>query len=225
MKKILIVLVIAVSANLFGEIAAEKDLLEDCEIRLIYGEAMYSSLREIVTGKLKKDFQESSLIGIQVNQYLEKGIYDDKIDISAMWSVFLHKQSTIDDDAPYQDGMTLKGENTFQYNFGARIYWKDFPWNKYVRTKFSVAEGLSYTLDYLDIERQNYNKETLENKSLLLNYLEFNLHFNLGDTVNIDKLEKVNFGIGISHRSGVYGLFNGVVGGSNFITVFIETEI
>ncbi len=57
--------------------------------------------------------------------------------------------------------------------------------------------------------------------------LEFSLAFDLGSMLNLEGkgVEDTYIGIGVSHRSGIFGTFNNVDGGSNFLMFFIEKEI
>ncbi len=194
--------------------------------RLSYGEALYSALGQIfLEGTIEKDFQEGKFIGIEIERYLEKNKYKDSFDFGIQGGFFWHKQDILTDQ--YTQPYSLKGQDIFQLNFGLKITFKNFPWKKYVKTKFSLVEGLSYTSSILDIERENINKKTLNSKSKLLNYLEFSLAFDLGSMLNLEGkgVEDTYIGIGVSHRSGIFGTFNNVDGGSNFLMFFIEKEI
>ncbi len=106
-----------------------------------------------------------------------------------------------------------------------RLMATDLSWNRLVRTRLGIGDGISYTGEHLDIETQNYNSENKTNRSRLLNYLDISLSLNLKDITDMDQLENSYIGVGISHRSGIQGLINDVHGGSNFATIFIEWEI
>ena len=47
---------------------------------------------------------------------------------------------------------------------------------------------------------------------------------NLRDITRIEPLDDFYGGVGISHRSGIFGLINGVHGGSNYVTFYLEKE-
>jgi len=64
--------------------------------------------------------------------------------------------------------------------------------------------------------------------SKLLNYLDPTIDFSIGDLFRVKQLEETYFGIGVSHRSGLFGtsqLFNNVNGGSNYIYLYVETKL
>ena len=62
--------------------------------------------------------------------------------------------------------------------------------------------------------------------SKLLLYLDPTIDINVGDLFKARELRETYVGIGVSHRSGIFGsarLFNSVNGGSNYIYGFVET--
>ncbi len=195
-------------------------------MRLSYGEALYSAMGQIILeGQIDRDLQEGKFIGIEVEKYIERDKYRKSFDFGVQGGLFWHKQDILVNK--YLEPYNLKGKDIFQFNLGLKITFKNFPWKKYVKTKFTLVEGLSYTTSILDIERQNINKKTLNSKSKLLNYLEFTLAFDIKTMFNLEGkgVEDTYIGIGISHRSGIFGTFNNVDGGSNFLIFFIEKEI
>ena len=86
--------------------------------------------------------------------------------------------------------------------------WIDFPWNHFIRTSFAVGDGLSYATDVPEIEIERHDGKATR----LLNYLVFELDFALPDYLELALVTRLH------HRSGVFGLFDGVNGGSNFLT-------
>lgn len=83
-----------------------------------------------------------------------------------------------------------------------------------------VGEGLSYCEHVPHVERSQRNNNT--GASHLLNYLDITAAVNAGDILDCAKLDDCWLGTGISHRSGIYGLINGVNGGSNYHMLFLE---
>ncbi len=105
-----------------------------------------------------------------------------------------------------------------------KVYWKKFPWDKYLRTRLGFAEGISYVDNLPSMEREHLENKD-RNTSHLLNYLDASIDINLGDLTKIKKLDSCWFGFAISHRSGVFStidMFGNVSGGSNYNTFYIE---
>jgi outer membrane protein len=94
-----------------------------------------------------------------------------------------------------------------------------------LRTRIGFGGGLSYASRVPYVEERD---QTGENTSKLLSYLDPSIEINMGDLFRSKKLEKTWLGVGVSHRSGVFGsseLFGNVDGGSNYIYASIETSM
>lgn len=85
--------------------------------------------------------------------------------------------------------------------------WQAFPWNSVARTSVAVGEGISYASSVPQIERERSPNKT----SRLLNYLMIELEVAPPDE------EHWSFVTRIHHRSGVFGLYDGVSRGSNLL--------
>lgn len=85
------------------------------------------------------------------------------------------------------------------------VRWMKFPWNDYIRTSVGVGDGVSYASSVPAIESERSPDKT----SKLLNYLMFELE------LAPQQERRWSIVTRIHHRSGVYGLYNGVSKGSN----------
>ena len=225
MKKLIITLISLLSLNLYGETAAEEKNKKVFDvdgnkyiIRPLYGIATKSDLGDLLAFKdLKGDPNNGKLAGIQVERYVYKNPYDFPVNITLQSSFITHFNSYSGKETDY-----YTNNNSYEINFGIKIYWTEFPWNKYVRTRFGVSEGLSYVNRITNLERHN---QLHENNSNYLNYIDITLSFNAKDVTGMDNLEDTYIGMGISHRSGIFGTINVVDGGSNNVTFFFETEL
>lgn len=225
MKKIIITLITLLSLNLYGETEGEGKNRKAFDvdgnkyiIRPLYGIATQSDLGDLLTFKdLKKDPNDGKIAGIQVERYVYKRPYDFPVNITLQSSFITHFNSYSGEETDY-----YTNDNTYEINFGIKIYWTEFPWDKYVRTRLGVSEGLSYTSNITNLERYN---QYYKKNSNYLNYIDITLSFNARDITKIEDLEDTYIGMGISHRSGIFGTINGVDGGSNNVTFFFETEL
>ena len=86
------------------------------------------------------------------------------------------------------------------------LRWLKFPWDDHIDTSFAVCDGVSYATEYPQIE-----VEKMDNPSKTLNYLMFEFDFRIPDIPKWSAIFRIH------HRSGVFGAFNGVDGGSNAI--------
>ncbi|WP_320047234.1 hypothetical protein [uncultured Ilyobacter sp.] len=223
MKKFLISVFILISATVFSEEDVQKE--NQYIVRLVHGEGSYSTLATLLSlEENDHDQQDSTLDGIQLEKYIYKDLLNNSLDFTLFSSFFYHSQDIKNPNGSYTSPITLSGEDTFQINGGIKAYWKKFPWSKWVRTRVGVGEGLSYVYEKLDLEIQNSNRKDKKSDSYILDYLDFTVAFNLRDITRWDVLENYYAGMGISHRSGIFGAINGVNGGSNFYTFFLEAE-
>jgi outer membrane protein len=61
--------------------------------------------------------------------------------------------------------------------------------------------------------------------SRLLNYMDPSVDISLGDLIGVRSMSETYVGLGVSHRSGIFGnsrLFGNVNGGSNYIYSYVE---
>ena len=210
MKKYVAYAVLALNIFCFNISSAEESNTNNNlnAVKLIYGRGYTSSLQNIlIDWTSEKDIDNTCFVGVSYERFIKR---ETNYDLGIQGSIFKF------DDKGY-------GSNPYELNAGIKGTWKKFPWSKYVGTKLYAVEGLSYVNEIPYMERKNLE---FENKptSKFLNYLEFGVSFDLKDITTIGVLEDTYLGIGISHRSGVFGLYNGVKGGSNYITYFLEKE-
>ncbi|HSK40027.1 MAG TPA: hypothetical protein VK943_09700 [Arenibaculum sp.] len=92
--------------------------------------------------------------------------------------------------------------------------WNPFPWDHIVDTSIAVGEGLSYASRVPELEIRKHR-----DSERLLNYLLVEAAFAPpGDP-------GLSFVVRVHHRSGVFGLFNGVKQGSNFLNFGLRWRI
>ncbi len=116
----------------------------------------------------------------------------------------------------YKHYLRLEAEGQFVKHFGLQTHsefnglivlrWLPFPWDSYIDTSFAVGEGLSYATSEPAIEVEKHDRS-----ARMLNYLMFELAGSLPQTPQWTGFLRVH------HRSGVFGLFDGVSGGSNLV--------
>ncbi|MDQ2069414.1 hypothetical protein [Natronospira bacteriovora] len=88
--------------------------------------------------------------------------------------------------------------------------WMDFPWDRWLDTRFAFGQGLSYAWEVPPLEPRSEPDD--EGSARLLNYLLMELEF-----APPSPDSQWSAMIRLHHRSGVFGTFSGVEGGSNFI--------
>ncbi|MDQ2077205.1 hypothetical protein [Marinimicrobium sp. ABcell2] len=94
--------------------------------------------------------------------------------------------------------------------------WMHFPWDHILDTRVAYGGGLSYALEVPYIEPRSEPER--EDSTRLLHYLLLEVE------VTLPEAERWSAFARIHHRSGVFGLFDGVRGGSNFIGVGVRYQ-
>lgn len=107
-----------------------------------------------------------------------------------------------------QLGKHFRGQNHWEFNAVAIYRWQRFPWNKYLKTSAAIGDGLSYASQTPPLEASS---PTNVGATRLLNYIMVEM------TVAPPQIDNWALVVRVHHRSGVYGLFDDVEGGSNVI--------
>ena len=119
----------------------------------------------------------------------------------------------------FGDHLMLEGEVGGSFRFGNEhlgeawtglyLRYDGFFWNEKVYTTLAVNTGVSLLSDFSGFER---NRDSNDRNAKLLHYMGPELTFSPPDNHNIEFLIRYH------HRSGVFGLFDGVVSGSTFVS-------
>jgi hypothetical protein len=107
------------------------------------------------------------------------------------------------------EGQAVKhfyGQHHWEFNGLGAIRWLPFPWDKHIDTSFAAGAGLSYATETPKFEEERRGEGQTQQ---VLSYLMLELTFSLPKNPNWSLVTRVH------HRSGAFGLFNGVTGGSN----------
>ncbi len=127
----------------------------------------------------------------------------------------------------YKDLFTIDTEIGIAKRFGAEteteywtalyLRWRKFPWNHIVKTTIGASIGLNYATGISVYEKEKAATRGSEGSKLL--------HFFSPElTLALPEQENVELVFRFHHRSGVWGTFNGVHGGSHFGTVGIRIK-
>jgi len=174
-------------------------------LRVAYGTASENNLGEIISGSFGSHTRNLSVYSLDGGYLLKKEIFDWPLDIYA------------------KGGLSYFDEDQFDNMFEATIYLKaylnlDF-WGN--RVRLGAAEGLSYAQNIPESEAIESMEEG-DNSSKFLNYLDLSIDFDIGKLIRYKPMHKTYIGYALKHRSGIFGTFNGVKGGSNYNMFYLE---
>jgi outer membrane protein len=117
--------------------------------------------------------------------------------------------------------------NGAQLDAQIKAYWYGLPWDQVVRTRIGFGAGFSLAQRVPLTEVRDQARRGRAT-SRLLNYLDPSIDVNLGDLTGSRALGGTVVGVGVSHRSGIFGssqLLGNINGGSNYLYGFIETKL
>jgi outer membrane protein len=115
-------------------------------------------------------------------------------------------------------------DDIWQANIYMKAFYYGFPWSERVRTRLGFGVGVSYAERVPFVEQRDQVARG-RNSSRLLNYLDPSIDFSLGDLIGVKSMSETYVGLGVSHRSGIFGasrLLGNVNGGSNYIYSYLE---
>jgi len=181
---------------------------DDYSFRVAYGQASTKDLGEILSFDADVHPDDLSVLSLDGGYLLKKDMFDAPFDLYVKGGV-----------SYFDEGNAPTSSAVYEGTAYVKVYWNLDFWQNRVRV--GLGEGLSYTTDVLWSEYKEATDEE-EDYSKFLNYLDISIDFDLGRLVRYKPLEDTYIGWTIKHRSGVFGLFNGVNGGSNYNTISIE---
>jgi len=179
---------------------------DDYSLRLAYGNASDNDLGTIITGQLGSHSEDLSVLALDGGYLLKEGAFEWPMD------VYVKAGLSYFDEGKYSD--------VYEATLYIKVYWNfDFLDNR-IRTGF--GEGASYTSDILKAEELEGNSDSDKNSNFL-NYLDISVDVDFGRLIRYKPLHNTYLGYALKHRSGIFGLINGVTnGGSNYNTVYLE---
>jgi len=94
--------------------------------------------------------------------------------------------------------------NSWEVHADMKAFYYGFPWDEHVRTRIGFGFGLSYAFSIPYVEARD-QAERGRNTSKLLVYLDPSIDVSVGDIFGVRSLRQTYFGVGASHRSGIFG--------------------
>ncbi len=102
-------------------------------------------------------------------------------------------------------------QDHWEFNAAFVLRWQPFLWDRLLDTSFAIGNGLSYASEVPDLEEKEH-----VNSTQLLHFLMIELTFALPDYPEWNLITRIH------HRSGIWGIFDKVKGGTNAIGLGIK---
>lgn len=155
---------------------------------------------------------DTRIWGVDVGRTLVKQVNGWPLDFAGYVGVIVH------------DERKLRA-NGLQLDAQIKAYYYGFPWDAWVRTRFGFGAGFSLAQRVPLAEVRDQSRRN-RSTNRLLNYLDPTFDVNLGDIVGNRRLKETYLGVGVSHRSGIFGssqLLGNINGGSNYLYGYVES--
>jgi outer membrane protein len=156
---------------------------------------------------------DTSIVAIDVGQVLVRRVNGWPLDIAGFIGFTKHEERGLQEDF-------------WQINAYFKPYYSFGPWlGERLAVRAGFGAGISYASRIPFGEQRDQALRGRDTSKLLL-YLDPTLDLNIGNLLQARELRETYVGLGVSHRSGIFGsarLFNSVDGGSNYIYAFVET--
>jgi len=192
-------------------------------IKFAAGEASLSNLNQILS--LKNEYHPDSMrtYGVDLGYLLVKDTFELPLDIYIKGAFYYYPEKGTyyhEDPELSTYGNKYVQNDIYEGIIYVKAYWNFNFWKN--RIRLGVAEGISCVSDIPLVERQEADSDG-DNTSRVLNYLELSIDFDMGRLIRYKPMENFYAGFFIKHRSGIFGLINGVKeGGNNYLMLNLE---
>jgi outer membrane protein len=189
--------------------------------RVALGQASTKDLGEILTFDSDIHPDDLGVLSIDGGYLLKESIYDLPLDlyVKGGLSYFGEADKHILGKGPLAVIYSGERSDVYEGTIYIKVYYNIDFWKNRIRV--GLGEGVSYTSSVLWAEEKESAQEN-EDYSKFLNYLDISIDVDLGKLIKYKPLEETYIGWTLKHRSGVFGLYNGVDGGSNYNTISLE---
>ena len=185
-------------------------------VKLYGGRATECNFLPVVTLRCgsTRSQDDTRIWGFDVGRPLIEKVNNWPLDFVAYVGLLRHDERGIAPDA-------------WQLDASIKAYYYGFPWRDTVRTRLGMGAGFALSSRVPLTEQRDQARRGRET-SRLLNYLDPSFDFSLGDALGQHRLKESYLGVGVSHRSGIFGtsqILGNINGGSNYLYAYIETKI
>jgi len=193
-------------SSLHSDTSQERD--ETYSIRVGMGYADMNDLGQILSGSWER-YGDIYAVNLDMGYRLIEDLWDVPIDIYL------------------KGGVSYFNEQGYQDDFGemnvyVKAYWKLDFWQNRVRIGFGEGLSLAQEIPYVETVDATNPDGSVDPTAKFLNYLDISLDLDLGRLVRYKPIYDLYLGYTLKHRSGIFGTFNGVHGGSNYNMFTIE---
>ena len=183
-------------------------------VRALHGDSSGCDVLKIATLRCTKTHDEdrTGIWGFEVGRPFIDRLNNWPLDIAGFVGATRHREAGLQPDF-------------WELRAYLKAYYYGFPWDHRVRTRIGWGVGLSYA-DRVPFTEQRDQALRGRGTSKILNTFDPTVDVSVGDLLRIKRLRETYVGLGVSHRSGIFGtsrVLGNVNGGSNYIYSYLES--
>jgi len=203
------------SAFLTADNIEAKD--KEYSLRIGYGISDLNNMGQVLSGQWNRYEGDTFLWNLDGGYRFSHNSFDWPLDF-----YFKGGLSYFNENGVINPHTNQKSKNFLELTLYVKAYLTLNFWENQVRLGF--GEGISFAEQLPMVEIVDaINDDGTENPtSKVLNYLDVSVDVDLGRLFGINTLNDLYLGYTLKHRSGVFGLFNGVHGGLNYNMITLE---
>ena len=184
-------------------------------MRLGFGYSDLNDLGEILAGDWQLYPEKTTALNLDGGYRLSHNTFSWPLDIYLKGGLSYFDEK----------GVTFQGEkykDFLEATFYIKAYLKLDFWQN--RIRLGAGEGLSLAqeIPVVEVVDASNGDGSVDPTAKFLNYLDISLDLDVGRLVRVETMKDLYLGYTLKHRSGVFGLFNGVHGGSNYNMLTLE---
>jgi outer membrane protein len=211
-KVILVLLLIVLTLN-----AAEKEEPLPYSVRIGYGYSDSNDLGDILMGDWNHYDGDTSALNIDGGYCFSHDTWDLPLDFYAKGGLSYFNENSV---LNVHTGEISK--DFLEVNVYVKVYLKLDFWQNRVRIGVGEGVSLAQEVPVVEVDDATNNDGTMDPTAKFLNYLDISADFDVGRLIRVNALRDTYLGYTLKHRSGVFGTFNGVHGGSNYNMLTLE---
>jgi outer membrane protein len=195
------------------EKGAWKEKGRPIDVKLMYGKSTDCNLLPVMALQCTSTstVDNTRIAGIELGRPFLERMHGWPVDIVGNVGAIYHDENGLQ-------------QNAWAVHADMKAFYYGFPWDAHVRTRLGFGFGLSYAFRVPYVEARDQAERGRPTSKLLV-YLDPTIDVSVGDLFGSRKWHDTYFGVGASHRSGIFGssqLLGNVNGGSNYLYTYVQ---
>ena len=189
----------------------------DYSMRIGYGFSDSNDLGEILTGHWNHYDGDTSALNLDGGYRFAHNAWNGPFDFYIKGGI-----SYFDENGVVNEHTTQVSKDFLEANVYVKVYLKLDFWKNRIRIGVGEGVSLAQEIPIVEVHDATNSDGTVDPTAKFLNYLDISADFDIGRLIRVNALRDTYLGYTLKHRSGVFGLFNGVHGGSNYNMITLE---